>query len=102
MEDKIKGILEEVNSVYMSFSPVISTLKSSQDAKEIALAIEEIDLKFDELDGLYNQAMRLCKSLFLENISRIGWDAMERVLQEDEEDGLSRKRLSVILRDIKD
>ena len=100
MSDKLLKIIEEVKGIYGSFPPVISSLGSSQDVKEIAFAIEEIDLKFDELDGLYAQAMRLCKSLFLENISRIGWDAMERVLQEDEEDGLSRKRLSVVLRDI--
>jgi DNA repair photolyase len=104
MDNRIKWIseiLEEAHSVSKSLDPVISGLENSQDAKEIAFAIEEIDLKFDELDGLYDQAMRLCKNLFLENISRVGWDAMERVLQEDEEDGLTRKRLSVILRDIK-
>lgn len=95
MEDKLKGILEEVNSVYMSFSPVISTLKSSQDTKEIALTIEEIDLKFDELDALRFKALRLCKSLFHEAVSRVGREALEKVLQEEK-----LTRVSAILRDI--
>jgi len=95
MNDKLLKIIEEVKGIYESFPPVISSLEISQDVKEIAFAIEEIDLKFDELDGLYNQAMRLCKSLFLENISRVGREALEKALQEEE-----LNRVSVILRDI--
>lgn len=95
MEDRIKGIFEEANSICESFTPVISSLKSSEDAKEIALAIGEIDLKFDELDELRFKAIRLCNSLFREAISRVGRDAIEKVLLEEE-----LTRVSVILRDI--
>ncbi|MDK2811443.1 MAG: hypothetical protein PWR27_2152 [Petroclostridium sp.] len=95
MEDRIKGIFEETNNICESFMPVISSLKSSEDAKEIALAIEEIDLKFDELDELRFKAIRLCNSLFREAISRVSRDAIEKVLREEE-----LTRISVILRDI--
>lgn len=95
MTDKLKEIIEEVNSICESFPPVLSGLESSENAKKIALAIEEIDLKFDELDGLRFKAIRLFNDLFREAVSRVGREALEKVLQEEE-----LTRVSVILRDI--
>ncbi|KGP76769.1 hypothetical protein JT05_02870 [Desulfosporosinus sp. Tol-M] len=97
MDNKINEVFEEAHRISQSLAPVISVLRTVDNAKDAALTIEEIDLKFDELDGLYNQALRLCSSLFRETVSRVGGDAMEKVLQEEE-----LTRVSKILRDIND
>ncbi|MBZ4647590.1 MAG: hypothetical protein JG777_3079 [Clostridia bacterium] len=100
MENRLREISEEAYKISQSFTPEISTLKTSEDVKKIALAIEEIDLKFDELDDLRYKAIRICSSFIKDAVSRVGREAIERLLQENEDDELSRKRVSVILRDI--